>query len=134
MPLIGPSTPPVEQWWRKVLIRSIHDGDTLVTSIDVGFDIWTVKPLRVFGVNAPELKNADGSGKTALAFTSQWVSDHASHGGYLVRFISWDKYNPRFDGILICGQGHCLNDALLEAGMATPMKARMATYGGSDPT
>lgn len=121
--MIGPAAAPVEQWWRKAIVQSVHDGDTLVVSLDLGFDTSTVHPLRVFGVNAPELKNPDGSGLIASIWTTTWVKDHVGHGGYLVHFISWDKFAPRFDGILVCAQGHCLNDDLLTTGHAVPMKA-----------
>lgn len=122
--MIGPSVAPLEQWWRQALIRSVHDGDTATLMIDLGFDVWTVKPLRLFGLNAPELRNPDGSGKVAAAYASQWVSDHASHGTFMVRYVSWDKYAPRFDGVLVCGQAHCLNDAMIDSGNAVPMVAR----------
>lgn len=116
--MIGPTTLPVEQWWRRCTVRSVHDGDTMMLHIDLGFDVWTTKPLRLLGINAPELRNPDGSGKVALAYAAQWTLDHAVHGTYLVRFASWDKYAPRFDGVLVCGQDHCLNDAMLESGNA----------------
>lgn len=122
--MIGPTTPPIELWWRRVSIRSVHDGDTCTLMIDLGFDTWTVKPLRLFGINAPELKNPDGSGKAALIYAVTWIADHAGHGTPLVQYLSWDKYAPRFDGILVCGQGHCLNDAMLDSGHAVPMVER----------
>jgi len=102
-------------------VISIHDGDTCTLDIDLGFDVHTNKPVRLYGVNAPELKNPDGSGKVALVYADDWLRQHSAHGSFLVRYVSWDKYAPRFDGVLLCGQGHCLNDALLESGHAVPM-------------
>lgn len=119
---IGPATPPVERWWRRFDVVRIHDGDTLEVDLDLGFDTWTRKPIRLYGINAPELNNPDGSGKRALQYVVQWIGDHAPHGTYMAQFTSWDKYAPRFDGVLVCGQGHCLNDAMLAAGMAVPEK------------
>ena len=121
--MIGPAEMPSDIYWRRAEVLSVHDGDTATVRISVGFSVYTVHPLRVFGVNAPELKNPDGSGVTAAAFTTQWVADHTAHGQFMARFVSWDAYNPRFDGVLVCGQNHSLNDDLLRSGNAVPYKA-----------
>jgi hypothetical protein len=121
--VIGVTTFPTDAYWRRAEVLSIHDGDTITVRLDLGFNTFTEHPLRVFGVNAPELKVPDGSGAKALAYTTQWFVQHRPHGQLMARFMSWDAYNPRFDGILVCGQAHCLNDDLLTSSNAIPMKA-----------
>lgn len=41
--------------------RVIHDGDTLRADVDLGFGVWISNmPLRLAGINAPELGNPGG--------------------------------------------------------------------------
>ena len=40
------------------LIRVI-DGDTIDALIDLGFDTWTKKRIRLYGINAPESRTKD---------------------------------------------------------------------------
>ena len=116
---IGPGQSVYEKWWRKAEVKSVHDGDTITVWLDLGFDVWTLKPLRLYGLNCPELRTPDG--KIAWEFTVNWLyTEHAGHGGFMAQYRSWDKFAPRFDGVLICGAAHCLNDDLLAAGMAKP--------------
>ncbi len=39
----------------------VIDGDTVALDIDLGFNVWLKMPVRLGGINAPELR-----GKTAL--------------------------------------------------------------------
>ncbi len=56
------------------------DGDTVVASVkldhpDLDLHFWMVKPVRVFGINAPEIHSADplekASGQASKAFAEQ---------------------------------------------------------------
>ena len=40
------------------LLRVV-DGDTLDASIDLGFDVWVKKRVRLYGINAPESRTRD---------------------------------------------------------------------------
>ena len=44
------------------LIRVI-DGDTIDALIDLGFDVWVKKRIRLYGINAPESRTRDLSEK-----------------------------------------------------------------------
>lgn len=104
---------------------SVHDGDTLYLSIDLGFDHLISShdfdghprlACRLFGVNAPELST--DAGKAALAFVQSLIKPGdrctvVSHG--------WDKYGGRFDGDVRLADGTDLAQALLTAGHAVPM-------------
>ena len=37
-------------------IVRVIDGDTVEAEIDLGFDVWLKSPVRLYGINAPELK------------------------------------------------------------------------------
>jgi hypothetical protein len=83
-------------------VVDVHDGDTVVLDIDLGFDHlisgrdWdgrTRLSCRVFGINAPELVTA--AGKAARAYAQEFLAP-----GDRVTVVSygWDKYGGRFDG------------------------------------
>jgi len=51
----------------RAVVERVIDADTLKVSVDLGFSIWTKQPLRVRGVNAPELRTAQGKAARAAA-------------------------------------------------------------------
>ena len=46
------------------LVRVI-DGDTIDAVIDLGFDVWVKKRVRLYGINTPETRTRDLSEKQA---------------------------------------------------------------------
>lgn len=97
------------------VVLSIHDGDTLRLSLDLGFDLSFAINARVYGINAPELSTSEG--KAALAYVQTLVKpgdklDALSHG--------WDKYGGRFDATLTLQDGRELGVAMIAAGQAKP--------------
>jgi len=96
-------------------VLSIHDGDTLTLSLDLGFNLSFQCACRVYGINAPELATPEG--KAALAFIQTLVKPDdtctvISHG--------WDKYGGRFDGEVTLSDGEDLGDLMLTNGQAKP--------------
>jgi endonuclease YncB( thermonuclease family) len=125
---IGPGALPGDGYWRRAVVLDVHDGDTLKVAVDLGFGAEITLKLRVSHVNAPELSTP--AGVTARDYTDAWVSHHASHylgvtpvNPFLVHYDGWDNYGGRFDGVLVCGANHCLNDDLLSSGNALPYPA-----------
>ena len=62
----------------KVLqILRIIDGDTMVVSIDLGFNISLAQTIRVKGINAPESRTSHprekARGLAAKAFAESWL-------------------------------------------------------------
>jgi endonuclease YncB( thermonuclease family) len=104
---------------------AVHDGDTLLLSIDLGwdhlissqdFDGKTRLSCRIFGINAPELSTQ--AGKDALAYALTLIRPGArctvlSHG--------WDKFGGRFDGTVTLADGTDFATLMLAAGQAVPM-------------
>jgi len=125
--MIGPTAQPTIDFWYGCRVVSVHDGDTCTVNVDLGFYVRVEQPLRLLGVNAPELRTADGSGQRARDFAMDWVAVHLAHAPagtswpFSVQYVHPDKYAPRFDGVLVCGQNHCLNDDLLSTGNAVAM-------------
>lgn len=96
------------------LVRVI-DGDTVVLDIDLGFRLWATMPIRLLGINTPEMREAAGR------VSRQWV-------------IDWFEKNPQFQvatakdpekygrwlGVIRPQSGASLNEALVTAGHAVP--------------
>lgn len=106
-------------------VDSVHDGDTVYLTIDLGFDheidshnINGTPQLacRVFGINAPELSTA--AGKTALAYAQTLLPQ-----GSLVKVKShgWDKFGGRFDGEITLADGTDFGTQMIASGNAVPM-------------
>lgn len=59
--------------YRAEVVRVI-DGDTIVMSIDVGFDISIVKKIRLLGVNTPEIRGESRTeGLKAKKLVEKWL-------------------------------------------------------------
>lgn len=50
----------------------VVDGDTVVLAIDVGFRMVATMPVRLAGINTPELR--DEGGREAREFVKAWVA------------------------------------------------------------
>ncbi len=61
-----------------VVVR-IHDADTLVCSLDMGWGTWRKdEPVRLEGVNAPELSTAEGQAAKAFVETLLKAGDEVT--------------------------------------------------------
>jgi len=40
-------------------VKRVIDGDTVDAYIDLGFDVWVTKRIRLMGINAPESRTRD---------------------------------------------------------------------------
>jgi micrococcal nuclease len=43
----------------KATIISVYDGDTVTADIEVGFGIHMIEKIRVYGINAPEVRGEE---------------------------------------------------------------------------
>jgi endonuclease YncB( thermonuclease family) len=102
-------------------VVSVHDGDTCVLSIELGFDISFRGACRCYGINAPELSTPEGKAALAYALTLIKPGDSVtvvSHG--------YDKFGGRFDGAITLADGRDFGVAMVTSGNAKP-------YFGSGP-
>lgn len=82
----------------KAVLRDVHDGDTVTVDVDHGFHVWTHgMHIRLFGINAPELRTPEGI--VARDFLMTQLSIGAT---LLLRSHrdQADKYGGRWDGNL----------------------------------
>lgn len=62
-------------WTYYGTVLRIHDGDTFTVDLDLGLFITRKNmPVRIAGINAPELSNPSGAGKAALTFLETLIS------------------------------------------------------------
>jgi endonuclease YncB( thermonuclease family) len=90
----------------------IHDGDTALVTLDLGFGINYTISCRFYGINAPELST--DAGKLARDHLASIMPN-----GSAVTILSygWDKYGGRFDGV-ITYQGAVVNAQMVSDGFA----------------
>lgn len=108
-------------------VLRVVDGDTMHLNVDLGFNIKFEMPVRLLGLNCPEL-NTD-AGKVARQFVIDWLNTHAlvegihSEDSWQVILHSYkdkqEKYG-RYLGMILdtSSFGLSLNQALLDSGNA----------------
>lgn len=117
-----------DPWIRRARVQRITDGDTVVLLCDLGFATHGLHPIRLLGVDAPELFSGTTEeralGAAARDFVVAWCAAHAAHAGDepdwpLVVRTEKDKMTfNRYVGDVRCRQGHRLADDLVAAGHA----------------
>lgn len=120
--------PPPNFRYRAKIVR-IHDGDTVFADVDLGFQTWLhEEPIRLLGINAPELSTKDGPGATDFLEGLVHKYGELWQGSYYVTLESFkdkrEKYGRMLGKLLgVHGDGSevCLNDEMLSAGYAKPM-------------
>jgi micrococcal nuclease len=99
----------------KAKIIRVVDGDTVDAEVDLGFHVVITMKFRLAGINAPEMKTAEGKkaksalisvieGKTVKILTIK--DKQEKYGRYLAIILENDKNN--------------VNNWLVEQGLATP--------------
>lgn len=92
------------------------DGDTLELAIDVGFRVTVRTPVRLYGIDAPEMSTK--AGKAAARFTTAWVDERL--GAVVARtYKSPEKFGRWLVVIADIGDA-ILNDELVANGHAVP--------------
>jgi len=110
------SVPAVNYIRDAELVRLI-DGDTAVLNVDLGFDIWVKKTVRLLGVDTPEVRGVESlagkyvvrqleglcNGQTKVLLDSQqfdsgkfgrclgriWIGDKCLNDWLLLNRLSW---------------------------------------------
>jgi endonuclease YncB( thermonuclease family) len=99
------------------LIRVI-DGDTIDASIDLGFDVWVRKRIRLHGIDAPESRTRDLEEKKRGIASTEFLRTlmEANNGDFIVRSEGVGKYGRCLGVIIIAGDN--INDKLIKEGHA----------------
>ena len=100
----------------KALVTRVVDGDTVDVNIDLGFNLVHMKQrIRLFGVDAPELKGADKlDGLSAKSWLQAQIENKE------IDLISLEHKKGKYGRWLgiICMDGRNINQELIEKGFA----------------
>lgn len=95
----------------------VVDGDTLNVGIDVGFEWSGRMTLRLYGINAPEMKTPEG--KIAKLWAIDWFHQHCPDGRFIVNTIQdkTEKYG-RYLAVVTAPDHAVFNNDIVAAGHA----------------
>src|SRR5688500_9542162 len=100
----------------RATVARLVDADTLNLIIDIGFRITATMPVRLTGVDAPELST--DAGKRAKAYVFEWLALHATPRPYPFTVVTDkdpEKYG-RWLARVIADNGAVLNNDLIANG------------------
>lgn len=96
----------------RTTVERLVDGDTLYLKIDLGFRVTTVQPVRLAGINAPEMNTIEG--KAALG----WLAAKLLGKELRIESQKGDKYGRWLGTIYIVGEDTSVNAQMVDAGVA----------------
>ena len=109
-------------------IDRIIDGDSIFASINLGFDIQVTKPIRLFGIDTPEVRTRDTDEKRyGLLAKSQVERLCDSADSVFIRCIEEkDKYGRVLAELWVTNDGTdtCVNKWLCENHYAVPYEGQ----------
>ena len=102
----------------KAKLDRVIDGDTVDAMIDLGFDTWVHKRIRLEGIDAPETRTRDLDEKAQGFITKARLTDllEASNGEFVVVSHGVGKYGRCLGTIMIGEQN--INELLIREGLA----------------
>jgi len=92
----------------RAYITKVIDGDTVTADIDLGFNLFTTRKLRLRGIDTPEINTDEGI--KSREFVSSCVKDLDF---VVVKTYKQDKYS-RYLADIFCGKGKSINSVIKE--------------------
>jgi len=96
------------------LLRVV-DGDTCDAMIDLGFDIWVKKRIRLYGVDTWECRTRDKKEKVKGLAAKEYVKDlleNSDEGDFTLKSHGVGKYGRVLGEIFLKGHDDSLNELL----------------------
>lgn len=112
----------------RATILSVHDGDSLTCDVDLGFRIRQTMPLRLLGLDAPELRTEQGRA------ARDWLTARLPAGTIVLVRTVRDR-REKYGRLLadVTDQAGSVNTDLLVAGHATPYSGGRRTQPEETP-
>jgi endonuclease YncB( thermonuclease family) len=113
-------------YYYNAKILDVIDGDSIRIDIDLGFEHWIKNQnVRLFGLNAPEIRTTDLIEKEIGLKVKAWVQEKVDvNGEYCLIETEYDK-SGKFGRILatfwlkdLDGEYYNLNEVMLSEGLA----------------
>ena len=100
----------------------VIDGDTVDAMIDLGFNTWVHKRIRLLGIDAPETRTRDLKEKAQGFATKERLEGllEAANGMFVLQSHGVGKYGRCLGTIFIEEQN--INELLIEEGLAEVYK------------
>lgn len=95
-------------------IERVIDGDTVRATCDLGFYIQSTQTIRLFGIDAEEMKTKSENSIKAKEFLSRYL------GQDLILTVKGKDSFGRWLGILKLVDGTELNTKMIKLGLAKP--------------
>ena len=102
----------------KAKLDRVVDGDTVDALVDLGFDVWVKKRIRLEGIDAPETRTRDLEEKDRGLATKERLTGllGASNGEFVLVSHGVGKYGRCIGTIYIDKEN--INQLLLSEGLA----------------
>ena len=102
----------------NAICTRVVDGDTVDAMIDLGFDTWVHKRIRLEGIDAPETRTRDLDEKAQGFVTKERLESllEAAEGMFVLHSHGVGKYG-RCLGTIMVGEEN-INELLLTEGLA----------------
>lgn len=106
----------------KVKVTDVIDGDTIDVVIDLGFDIFTNKRIRLYGIDCPESRTSDLHEKKLGIEAKEYLKKLLGNASNVViKTLSTDacdKYGRVLGQVYINSSTMSVNDLLVSHGYA----------------
>jgi micrococcal nuclease len=106
----------------KVKVIEVIDGDTIDVSIDLGFDIFTNKRIRLAGIDCPESRTTDLHEKKLGTESKEYLKHLLGNASNVVVKTlvtdTYEKYGRVLGHVYIDSSAISVNDLLVSRGYA----------------
>ena len=107
----------------KAKVIKIVDGDTVVANIDMGFDTYVQKYVRLALINAPELNSSDPEVRVKAQKAKSYLEQILPIGSeFYLDSRKLDPYRRPIAVIVLPGKDKTVNALMLESGNSVPYK------------
>ena len=104
--------------YKAKLVRVI-DGDTVDVMIDLGFDVWIKKRLRLYGIDAPETRTRNLELKKKGKASTKRLEELLNEEEFRVLSHGNDKYGRCLASIFRGKHVISVNEVLISEGFAS---------------
>jgi micrococcal nuclease len=106
----------------KVKVIEVIDGDTIDVSIDLGFDIFTNKRIRLSGLDCPESRTTDLHEKKLGTEAKEYLKHLIGNAGNITMKVvptdTFEKYGRVLGKVYIESSAISVNELLISRGYA----------------
>jgi micrococcal nuclease len=107
----------------RATVVKVVDGDTIDADVDLGFRVRQTMRLRLKGINTPEMHDKDEAVRARALMAKTWLATRLAplkpNDLVIKTFLDTsDKYGRILAELWLPGQATCLNQQILDAGLA----------------